>query len=94
MPAGTGTTGPDPLKGERLDALFAKIRGDRQRTVIVAPPLAVSADGLFLAPFADGTVLAVVPGRTSGPAAQRARDSLLATGARIYGAILSDQESR
>lgn len=94
LPAGTGAVGPDPLKGERLDALFADIRRDRQRTVIVAPPIAASADALFLAPFSDGAVLAVVPGKTGGPAAQRARDSLIATGARIYGVILADQESR
>ena len=94
LPAGRTTTGRDPLQSSRIEALFAAARLTFSRIVVVAPPITNSADALFLAPSVDGAVLAVVPGRTGGPAAQRARDNLIATGARIYGAILADAEGR
>ncbi len=94
LPAGHGVTGQDPLQGERVDALFSAARAAFRRVVVVASPVALSADALFLAPVVDGVVVAIVPGRTGGPAAQRARDSLLATGARIYGAVMADADGR
>lgn len=94
LPAGRSTAGRDPLQSNRVEALFASARLSFSRIVVVAPPISNSADALFLAPSVDGAVLAVVPGRTGGPAAQRARDNLIATGARIYGAILADAEGR
>lgn len=94
LPAGRGESGQDPLRAERVEALFAAARSSYRRVVVVAPPVATSADALFLAPAVDGVVLSVVPGRTGGPASQRARDSLLATGARIYGAVIADPDSR
>jgi len=94
LPAGRPAIGRDPLQSPRIEALFASARSIYRRIVVVAPPISSSADALFLAPSVDGVVLAVVPGKTNGPAAQRARDSLLATGARIYGAVFADSESR
>jgi len=94
LPAGRGVSGQDPLQSERVDALFVAARAAYQRVVVVASPVALSADALFLAPVVDGVVVAVVPGRTGGPAAQRARDSLLATGARIFGAVIADPDGR
>ena len=94
LPAGREATGQDPLQSDRVAALFAAARSAFPRVVVVTSPVAHSADGLFLAPVVDGVVVAVVPGRTGGPAAQRARDSLLATGARIYGAVIADADGR
>jgi succinoglycan biosynthesis transport protein ExoP len=94
LPAGRTGGGRDPLRSARVEALFAAARSTYGRIVVVAPPISSSADALFLAPSVDGVVLAVVPGKTGGPAAQRARDNLLATGARIYGAIFADAEGR
>lgn len=94
LPAGRSGAGRDPLQSTRIEALFAAARQAYSRIVVVAPPLSSSADGLFLAPSVDGVVLTVVPGRTSGPAAQRVRDNLLATGARIYGAVFADADGR
>jgi Mrp family chromosome partitioning ATPase len=94
LPAGRTGGGRDPLQSARVEALFAAARSTYDRIVVVAPPISTSADALFLAPAVDGVVLAVVPGRTGGPAAQRARDNLLATGARIYGAIFADADGR
>ncbi len=94
LPAGRTGAGRDPLQSARIEALFASARPSYSRIVVVAPPISSSADALFLAPSVDGVVLAVVPGRTGGPAAQRARDNLIATGARIYGAIFADAEGR
>jgi len=94
LPAGRTDAGRDPLQSDRIEALFASARETYRRVVVVAPPVAVSADALFLAPSVDGIVVAIVPGRTGGPAAQRARDSLLATGARLYGAVIADADGR
>jgi len=94
LPAGRGVTGQDPLQSERVDALFRAARAAFRRVVVVASPVALSADALFLAPVVDGVVVTIVPGRTGGPAAHRARDSLLATGARIYGAVMADADGR
>lgn len=94
LPAGRTGAGRDPLQSARVEALFAAARRTYGRIVVVVPPIANSADALFLAPTVDGVVLAIVPGKTGGPAAQRARDNLLATGARIYGAVFADAEGR
>lgn len=94
LPAGRGVSERDPLQRERVDALMAAARAAFRRVVVVASPVALSADALFLAPVVDGVVVAVVPGKTGGPAALRARDSLLATGARIYGAVIADGDGR
>ena len=94
LPAGRPGTGRDPLQSSRIETLFTAARQSYSRIVVVAPPIANNADALFLAPSVDGVVLAVVPGKTGGPAAQRARDNLLATGAHIYGAVFADSENR
>jgi Mrp family chromosome partitioning ATPase len=95
LPAGgSASMRDDPLASERLPKLIESLRRERERSVVIAPPLGQSADALFLAPHADGTLLVVAPGKTGGPAAARARDSLLATGARLYGVVLGEPEPR
>jgi Mrp family chromosome partitioning ATPase len=92
-----GTSGPwrdDPLASDRLPKLVQAVRAARERAVVIAPPLGEAADALFLAPHADGTLLVVVPGKTAGPTALKARDTLLATGARLYGVVLGEAEPR
>ena len=94
-PAGSaGPAGADPLASEHLPGFIAAIRRERERAVFVAAPLGQVADALFLAPFADGVLLVVAPGRTHGPTATRARDALLATGARLYGVVLGEADAR
>ena len=80
----------DLLGGERLVGLLPAIRRDRERIVVVAPPLAVAADALPLARHVDAVVLVVSPGRTTGPAAARARDAIEAAGGRLLGVVLGD----
>jgi len=95
LPAGTaGRWRDDPLASARLPKLIQAVRSARERAVVIAPPLAEAADALFLAPHADGTLLVVVPGKTGGPNALKARETLLATGARLYGVILGEAEPR
>jgi Mrp family chromosome partitioning ATPase len=95
LPAGAaGRRRDDPLASDRLPTLVQAIRSARERTVVIAPPLGEAADALFFAPLADGTILTVVPGKTTGPAALKARDTLLATGARLYGVVFGEAEAR
>jgi Mrp family chromosome partitioning ATPase len=91
---GAGPAGSDPLASVHLAEFIAAIRRERERAVFVAAPLGHVADALFLAPYADGVLLVVAPGRTHGPTATRARDALLATGARLYGVVLGEAEAR
>jgi Mrp family chromosome partitioning ATPase len=83
-----------PKDSDRLPGLIRLIRAERERSVVIAPPLGQAADALFLAPHVDGVVLVVAPGKTGGPPAVRARDGLLATGARLYGVVLGEAEPR
>jgi Mrp family chromosome partitioning ATPase len=95
LPAGGSSyTRDDLLASDRLAGLVQLIRAERERAVVIAPPLGQAADALFLAPHVDGVVLVVAPGKTGGPAAIRARDGLLATGARLYGVVLGEAEPR
>ena len=95
MPAGAGgRTGDDPLASDRLSELMGAVRRERERIVVVTAPLGQAADALFFAPHADGVLLVVAPGKTHGPTATRARDALLATGARLYGVVLGEPEAR
>jgi Mrp family chromosome partitioning ATPase len=91
---GAGPTRSDPLASGHLAGFIAAIRRERERAVLVTAPLGQVADALFLAPYADGVLLVVAPGRTHGPTATRARDALLATGARLYGVVLGEAEAR
>jgi Mrp family chromosome partitioning ATPase len=95
LPAGAaGRAGDDPLAGDRLGEAIAAIRRQQERVVLVAAPLGQTADALFLAAHADGSILVVAPGKTHGPTATRARDALRATGARLYGVVLGEPEPR
>lgn len=95
LPAGRpGSGGDDPFAGDRLPTLFDAVRRDFERTVVIAAPLGKTADALFFAPHVDGVLLVVAPGRTHAPVASRAREALLATGARLYGVVLGEAEAR
>lgn len=91
VPAGTARRAAGDLFGsERLAGLIPAVRRNHARVVVVAPPLSVAADALPLARHVDAVVLVVSPGRTTGPAAARARDAIRAAGGRILGVVLGD----
>lgn len=91
IPAGRPPEGGgDLVRDDRWTALLAGARSERERVIVVAAPLSAVADGLLLARHADGVLLAVAPGRTTSPAAVRARDALRAAGGRIIGVVLDD----
>ncbi len=91
VPAGTARGDAGDLIGiERLGSLVTVAGSQREWVVVVAPPLAVAADALALARHVDGVLLVIRPGRTTRPAATRARDALVTAGGRVVGTLLGD----
>ncbi|MDQ7828501.1 MAG: hypothetical protein QN122_04955 [Armatimonadota bacterium] len=65
-----------------MRALLEQARDGTDAVVIDAPPVLPVTDAAVLAPSVDGVLLVVWLGRTPREAARRARDRLLAVGAR------------
>lgn len=83
---GEGRAG-DPIDPAVVKRLVGWARRELDRVVMVAPPLAVSADGLLLARWADCVLVGIQPGRTSRRAARQAREDLTRAGGVVVGSI-------
>ncbi|HXJ91073.1 MAG TPA: hypothetical protein VMS18_29975 [Candidatus Binatia bacterium] len=80
---------PDPW-GESLGIYLAELRKEFEYTIVAAPALTISSEGLELATLADGVVLVVSAQRTRRVTARKARSALRQ--ARLLGTVLSDRE--
>lgn len=80
----------DLFRTSPLSRLFAWARSDMDRVIVVASPLARSADALLLARQTDAVVLGVRMGQTTRGSVRQARQDLLKAGGRIGGAICLD----
>ena len=70
--------------------MLEQLKGHYERILIDSPPATSFADAQILATLSDLTLFVLREGETPRILAQRARDSLLAVGARVVGAVVND----
>lgn len=71
-----------------IAATLLRIKNAADRVFLAAPPVLTSSDLLSLAPYVDGVLLVVAPGRTGREEAARARAILDKAEATVLGAAL------
>lgn len=92
---GVITAGADGARHGRLARLgdiaatLLRLKNAADRVILCAPAVLASSDVLGLAPYIDGILLVVSPGRTQREAAARARAILAQAEAPVLGAALA-----
>lgn len=71
-----------------LSSALLRIKNAADRIFVVTPPVLSSSDLLSLAPYVDGVLLAIAPGRTGREEAARARAILDKSEANLLGVTL------
>lgn len=72
-----------------IPAMLLRLKNAADRVILLAPPVLTSSDALRLAPYIDGVLLVVSPGRTEREMAARARDLLAQAEAPLLGVVLA-----
>lgn len=91
LPAGDPPPNPAELiASARLAAALERLEADFDLLIIDSPPASIVADAAVLAKLVNGVILVVSAGRTRRELAQRAKQLLEATGARILGVVLNN----
>jgi capsular exopolysaccharide synthesis family protein len=78
------------LSGRTFAGVLEQLKGHYECILIDSPPVTAFADAQILATLSDLTLFVLREGETSRILAQRARDALLAVGARVVGAVVND----
>jgi hypothetical protein len=79
------------LSGTWLPDRLAELRAAFDYTVLYGPPAGASSEAALLASLCDGMVLVVEANSTRRVAAQKVKDRLHASNARLLGTVLSDR---
>lgn len=94
----SGPIPPNPnelLGGSVMEQLLLKAREDYSLVIIDTPPILPVADALIVAAIADGAILVVRHGHTTGEQVSRSLEMLQSASARVLGTVLSmSPESR
>jgi succinoglycan biosynthesis transport protein ExoP len=93
----SGESTPDTselLQSQKLVDVLEQLKGKYDRILIDSPPIGVVTDAQILAALCDLTLLVLRANRSMRQTTQRAREALLAVGARVGGAIVNDVPSR
>jgi capsular exopolysaccharide synthesis family protein len=88
----SGPIPPNPnelLGGPVMEQLLLKAREDYEMVIIDTPPVLPVADALIVAAIADGAILVVRNGRTTGEQVSRSLEMLQSASARVLGTVLS-----
>lgn len=88
----SGPIPPNPnelLGGAVMEQLLLQAREDYALVIIDTPPILPVADALILAALADGAILVVRHGRTTGEQVSRSLEMLQSASARVLGTVLS-----
>ena len=89
LPAGTPTGNPlQLLQSDYLGGVFAELRRRFDRIVIDTPPTVPFTDAAVLSAIADGSLLVIRAGKTTGTLINRARASLAHS--TLLGVVLND----
>lgn len=87
-----GTIAPNPselLGSNRMKELLSGFREKYDRIIIDSPPLMAFSDSLVLSRLADGVVLVIWGGNTSGDIIKKASQSLLGVNAKMLGVVIN-----
>ena len=88
----SGPIPPNPnelLGGAVMEQMLLKAREDYELVIIDTPPILPVADALIVAAIADGAILVVRNGRTTGEQVSRSLEMLASASARVLGTVLS-----
>jgi capsular exopolysaccharide synthesis family protein len=88
----SGPIPPNPnelLGGAVMEQLLLQAREDYALVIIDTPPILPVADALILAALADGAILVVRHGHTTGEQVSRSLEMLQSASARVLGTVLS-----
>lgn len=87
---GYGAAPVDYLSSDHFVELLQRLADSAEYLVFDAPSLADVGDALTIAARVDAVLLLIRSGRTKRAAAQKAKESLDRVGARLLGAVLTD----
>ncbi len=95
LASGAHTSNPSELLNSRAFAsVLEQLKGRYDRILIDSPPAGVVTDAQILAIACDATLLVLRAEESSRLSTQRAREALLAVGARVAGAVVNDVPRR
>ena len=95
LEGGRSTSNPSELlNGPAFAAVLEQLKSQYDRILIDSPPVGLVTDAQILATLCDSTVLVLRADESSRILTQRARDALLAVGARVDGVIVNDVSRR
>jgi capsular exopolysaccharide synthesis family protein len=95
LEGGQSTSAPSELlSSPAFVAVLEQLKGQYDRILIDSPPVGIVTDAQILATRCDATLLVLRAEESSRILTQRARDALLAVGARVAGAVVNDLSKR
>jgi capsular exopolysaccharide synthesis family protein len=95
MPCGPRPANPaELLTSPKFQEVLAELRDAYDFVVIDSPPVLAVSDPSAVAPRADGVLMVFRMTKSAGPAAERAREQLLAVGARLIGVVVNATADR
>jgi capsular exopolysaccharide synthesis family protein len=93
----TGPLPPNPaelLGSQRMRTILERLAAAADLVIVDSPPLQAVSDAAILSSITDGTLLVIDAGRTRRAAAERGREALAKSGARVLGAALNRLSQR
>jgi capsular exopolysaccharide synthesis family protein len=95
LESGQSTSNPSELLSSQAFArLLEQLKGQYDHILIDSPPVGVVTDAQILATVCDSTLLVLRADESSRVLTQRAREALLAVGARVAGVVVNDVSKR
>ena len=95
LPSGPVPPNPAELIGsEQMRTLLNFVQGRFTHVVVDSPPIASFTDGVLLASIVDGVILVVNSGKSSRQIVRRGKQYLQDVGAKIFGIVLNNVNSR
>lgn len=95
MASGPHTSNPSELlNSQAFTNVLDQLKGQYDRILIDSPPVGLVTDAQILAIACDATLLVLRAEESTRLFTQRAREALLAVGARIAGAVVNDVSKR
>jgi capsular exopolysaccharide synthesis family protein len=95
LEGGQSTSNPSELlNGPAFAVVLEQLKREYDRILIDSPPVGLVTDAQILAALCDSTLLVLRAEESSRILTQRARDALLAVGARVEGVVVNDVSRR
>jgi capsular exopolysaccharide synthesis family protein len=95
LPSGAVPPNPAELIGsEQMNRLLQIMESNFTHVVVDSPPIASFTDGVLISTMVDGVLLVVHSGKSSRQIVKRARQLLQDVGAKLFGVVLNNVNSR